>query len=287
MSDPAAARRAFLDAQVANLDPLGFVIVGLPQPPFDAIQARREDDDTFVVEIAGRDETVPFTDEQIATLAKLTFTSEGETWIAPPVTDPAAAVELVERVLTDVLAVDPATPVDVRHGTLKDERAAEAKLAEMRAFIEPVLEELAGGPVAQDADGDYVLDLLNMRVFVAPRAGVGRPPIIRVFAITNVGLNLTPDLGLFLSRVNFSLAFGRFSIDTDRRAVWFDETLLGDHVTKDELVFVVTVVASTAAEWDDKIASMFGGTFRGDETTPAPAPASDSHATKPGQGGYL
>lgn len=287
MTDPAAARRAFLDAQVAHLDPLGFVIVGLPQPPFDAIQARREEDDTFVVEIAGRDETVPFTDDQLAMLSKLTFTSEGETWVAPPLADAATAVELVERVLTDVLAVDPATPVDVRHGTLKDERAAEAKLEEMRAFIAPVLEGLAGGPVMQDADGDYVLDLLNMRVFVAPRAGPGRPPIIRVFAITNAGLNLTPDLGLFLSRVNFSLAFGRFSIDTDHRAVWFDETLLGDHVTKDELVFVVTVVASTAAEWDDKIASMFGGTFRGDGATPVPAPAADAHATKPGQGGYL
>ena len=285
MTDPAAARRAFLDAQVAHLEPLGFVIVGLPQPPFDAIQARREDDNSFVVEIAGRDETAPFSEEQTATLTKLGFASQGETWVAPPQADAAAAVGLVESVLTDVLTVDPTTPVDVRHGTLRDERAAEAKLEQMRAFIAPVLEEIAGGPVIQDPDGDYVLDLLNMRVFVAPRAGPGRPPIIRVFAITNAGLNLTPDLGLFLARVNFSLAFGRFSIDTDHRSVWFDETLLGDHVTKDELTFVVTVVASTAAEWDDKIASMFGGTFRGSE--PAPATTPETHPTKPGQGGYL
>lgn len=278
------ARRAFLEAQVANLEPLGFVVVGLPEPPYDAIQARREADDTFVVEIAGRDAASPFTEEQQAALARLHFAPGAETWAAPGVADAAAAVELVEQVLGEVLAADASTPVDVRHGTLRDERAAAAKLAEMRAFIAPVLEEMTGKPAEQDADGDYVLELVGMRVFVAPRAAPGRPPIIRVFTITNAGMNLTPDLGLFLARVNFSLAFGRFSIDTDHRAVWFDETLLGDHVTPEELTFVITVVASTAAEWDDKIAQMFGGTFRGSE--PAPAPGGGETA-KPGQGGYL
>lgn len=287
MSDPAAARRAFLDAQVANLEPLGFIIVGLPQPPFDAIQARREEDGTFVVEIAGRDASAPFTDEQAKRLGELSFEAKGDTWVGKPAPDATKAIEVVERVLSEVLAVDPATPIDVRHGTLRDERAAEAKLAEMRAFIEPVLEELVGTKVLQDADGDYVLELSEMRVFVAPRAAPGRPPIIRVFAITNAGLNLTPDLGLFLARLNFSLAFGRFSIDTDRRAVWFDETLLGDQVTKDELTFVIGVVATTAAEWDEKIAQLFGGTFRGSEASVPPATEAAPVPAKPGQGGYL
>ncbi|HVM07456.1 MAG TPA: YbjN domain-containing protein [Acidimicrobiales bacterium] len=284
MSDPAAARRAFLEAQIGHLDTLGFVIVGLPQPPFDAIQARREDDTSYVVEIAGRDPAAPFDESQEQALATLSFENTGETWAAPAVEGAAAAVDLVERVLTEVLAVAPETPVDIRHGTLRDERAAAAKLEAMRAFIEPVLEEINGGEVAKDPDGDYILDLLGMRVFVAPRAAPGRPPIIRVFAITNADLNLTPELGLLLARVNFSLAFGRFSIDTDHRSVWFDETLLGDQVTRDELSFVITVVASTASEWDEKIAAMFGGTFRG--ARPA-TPAVEAAPTKPGQGGYL
>ena len=285
MTDPAAVRRSFLHAQVAALEPLAFVVVGLPQPPFDALQARREEDDTFVVELASRDTSAPFTPEQAAGLGALDFKEEGQTWVAPAVKDADAAVDLVERVLTTVLGVEPATAIDLRHGTLRDERAAAAKLEEMRAFIGPVLQELVGVAPTIDEDGDFVLDLHGMRVFVAPRALPGRPPIIRVFCITNAGLNLSSELGLFLARVNFSLAFGRFSIDVDHGAVWFDETLLGDQVTPEELRFVVEIVAETAGEWDERIASMFGGRFR--ETDASGAPAPEAVTTKPGEGGYL
>jgi hypothetical protein len=284
-----AARRAFVEAQAASLEPLGFVVVGLPRPPFDAIQLRHEEDGTFVVEIASRDTSAPFTDVQAKALGELGFVAGEPTWTGPVSASAADAVAVVERVLDEVLGVDAASPVDVRHGTMREERAAEAKLAEMRSFIEPVLASILGGTEApKDGDGDYMVDVLGSRVFVAPRALPGRPPIIRVFAITNAGLNLTPDLGLFLARVNFSLAFGRFSIDTDHRAVWFDETLLGDHVTPDELTFVVNVVAETAAEWDEKIASLFGGTYReagaAGQGDAAPPPTTPS---KPGEGGYL
>lgn len=292
--DAAATRKGFVEAQAASLEPLDFVVVGLPQPPFDAIQLRLEEDGTFVVEIAGRDPAAPFTDVQTKALGDLGFVAGEQTWAGPTSASPVDAVALVERVLGEVLGIEATTPIDVRHGTLKEERAAEAKLAGMRTFIEPVLKTILGGTDApKDGDGDYIVDVQRSRVFVAPRALPGRPPIIRVFAITNAGLNLTPDLGLFLARVNFSLAFGRFSIDTDHRAVWLDETLLGEHVTPDELTFVVGVVAQTAAEWDEKIASLFGGTYREagaagagrqDDDAAAQQPAAPS---KPGEGGYL
>ena len=290
MDDPAAARRSFLHAQVRGLGPLDFIVVGLPQPPFDAVQARLEEDGTYIVEIASRDETAPFSAEQAAALETLGFTAEATTWAGKPSADVAGAVEIIERVLVAVLAVEPETPVDVRHGSLREERAAETKLASMRAFIEPALERMLGKPAPVDGDGDYVVDTQGMTVVVAPRSIPGRPPIIRVFCITNAGMNLNADLGLFLARLNFSLAFGRFSIDTDHRSVWFDETLLGDHVTQDELVFVIDVVAQTAAEWDEKIASMFGGTYRQEPQQGGPDAASQGPVTapaKPGQGGYL
>ena len=296
MADPEAARearKAFVGAQVEALEPLAFIVVGLPAPPFDALQVRLEEDGSFVVEIAAREATVAFTDEQAKKLGELGFVAEGDTWVGRPVPFAAAATELVERVLLDVLGVGDVVAVDVRHGTLREERAAEAKLTEMRSFIEPVLRGIVGGDVPVDPDGDYIVDVAGSRVFVAPRAVAGRPPIIRVFAITNAGLNLSAELRLFLARLNFSLAFGRFSIDTDHRAVWFDETLLGDHVAADELTFVVTVVATTASEWDQKIASMFGGTFR-DDAAAGQGAAADEQAppvavapSKPGEGGYL
>jgi hypothetical protein len=114
-----------------------------------------------------------------------------------------------------------------------------------------------------------------------------------VFAITNAGVNLSSELGLFLARLNFSLMFGRFSIDADNASVWFDETLLGEHVTEEELRFTVEMVAATANEWDAKIAGMFGGRVRAPEPAMGGAEGGaavgpdGSPANKPGQGGYL
>ncbi len=162
------------------------------------------------------------------------------------------------------------------------------RVLEMRGRIEPVVAAMSGGTAAQDEDADYVLDIGHVRVFVAPRSLPGRPPpIIRVFAITNAGVTLTPELGLFLSRLNFTLMFGRFSIDADNAAIWFDETLLGEHVTDEELRFTIEMVANTANEWDQKIAGMFGGRTRAADAAPAASGSDGAPALKPGQGGYL
>jgi hypothetical protein len=78
--------------------------------------------------------------------------------------------------------------------------------------------------------------------------------------------------------------FGRFSLDADHQSIWLDETLLGDHVTDEELRFTVEMVAGTANEWDQKIAATFGGRVRdADQEGPPQAET----PTKPGQGGYL
>ena len=300
----ASARQTFLAGQVAALAPLDFLVVGVPAPPFDAVQVLREEDGSLAVELSVRDASSPFSGEQVRALSSLglamplTPAAGAEDAEVPadrppagykPVTAPTsadAAAKLVDEILVEVLGVSPTTPVDVRHGSAREHRLAERKIAEMRTYIEPVLTSILGKPAEQDPDGDYLLDLGHVRVFVAPRALPGRPPpIIRIFAITNAGVELTPELGLFLARLNFTLMFGRFSIDTDNAAIWFDETLLGDHVTPEELRFTVEMVATTANEWDQKIAGMFGGKTRpaGDATPDAPvAPNS-----KPGSGGYL
>src|SRR5467141_3149364 len=101
--EPAAARRAFIAAQAAELEPLAFVVVGLPQPPFDAIQLRHEDNGSFIVEIASRDASAPFTEAQAKMLTKLGFTAGHDTWAARAVASVADAVDLVEQVLGDAL----------------------------------------------------------------------------------------------------------------------------------------------------------------------------------------
>lgn len=278
MSDGASARRTFVADQVALLGPLDFLVVGVPEPPFDAVQVRRDEDGTFAVVVPDRDPAAPPpAAEQTAALTRIGLPGK-----AP---DADAAATLVETVLREALGVPDGAPVDVRHGSDREVRAAEQKVAEMRARIEPVLAAIVGKAPTVDDDGDYVLDLGHVRVFVAPRALPMRPPIIRVFAITNAGLNLTAELGLFLARLNFSLMFGRFSLDVDHQAVWFDETLLGDHVTDEELRFTVEMVGTTANEWDQKIAATFGGRIRDPEAEAADSPPTPGN--KPGQGGYL
>jgi hypothetical protein len=120
---------------------------------------------------------------------------------------------------------------------------------------------------------------------VAPRVAAGGPVVVRVFAITNVGVGVTPELGLFLARLNFGLMFGRFALDVEHRSIWFDETLLGDQFSDEELRFTIEVVASTADEWDDRLKQMFGGaTYQEVVTSGA---GHEPPPVKPGAGGYL
>ena len=53
--------------------------------------------------------------------------------------------------------------------------------------------------------------------------------------------------------------FGRFALDVERSAIWFDETLLGEEFREEELRFAIRMLASTADEWDDRLKQMFGG----------------------------
>ena len=108
-------------------------------------------------------------------------------------------------------------------------------------------------------DGDYLLPIDDVQVVVAPRSMPSGPVLVRVFAVTNVGVAVAPELGLFLARLNFGLMFGRFALDVEHQSIWFDETLLGDQFTDEELRFAIRIVATTADEWDDRLKQMFGG----------------------------
>jgi len=125
----------------------------------------------------------------------------------------------------------------------------------------------------------------NKRTAADLAAAIDSTVMVRVFAICVVGANMAPELGLFLSRLNFGLMFGRFSLDTERRAIWFDEALLGEEFREEELRFAVNVVAKTADQWDDPLKQMFGGAtyqelLKGQAQEPTPT-------VKPGAGSGL
>ena len=289
MSDPATAR-AFLLAEVEALEAFAYVLASPAGRVLHVVEITRLESGGLEVRVPGRPRAVP--ELPIAVRSALRdrgFASEKPDDSTAPwvhaVGDAAAAVDLAQRLLTEVFDEKPDTPLDVAHGSHRAEHEALQKLAAVREHLERVLTEMTKGKPAQDEDGDYLLPIGDVRVTVAPRVAPGGPVIVRVFAITNVGVTVAPELGLFLARLNFRLMFGRFALDAEHAAIWFDETLLGDQLSDEALRFTVGIVASTADEWDDRLQQMFGGaTYQ--QVLQGEA-KQDTPPTKPGSGGYL
>ena len=285
-----SAVRAFLLGEVEALEPFDFVAASAAGAPLDAVEVTRREDHRLEVRVPGRPAPLPELPVAVrSALRDRGFKSEdpanpSRPWVCE-VGDAAAAVDLTQRVLDEVFGQKPEVRLDVTHGSHRAEHLARQKLAQARERIERVLASMTGRHVEQDRDGDYVLPLGNVHVVIAPRIAPGGPAVVRIFAITNVNVAVTPELGLFLARLNFGLMFGRFALDVEHRSIWFDETLLGDQFTDEELRFTIEVVASTADQWDDRMKQMFGGATH--QEALEQRSAETNGLTKPGQGLYL
>jgi hypothetical protein len=160
----------------------------------------------------------------------------------------------------------------------------ETDVATARARIEPVLAGMFP-EMATLPDGGYAVDTGSVRVFVNVRLADGGAVLVRVFSITNLDVEVDGELPAFLLSLNFSMALGRFSLDTEHRAVWCDHVLTADELDDATLGRTIAAVAATADRYDDEIKTRFGGrTFR-EEGSPV-----DQAATLAAQGmagGYL
>lgn len=128
---------------------------------------------------------------------------------------------------------------------------------ELREHVGGLLRVMLGG-YQVDAWGNFTFVHDGARVFVT----VGSSPVgpqVGVFSVTNLDVNLTPQLASFMVTTNHKLGFGSLSYDTDNRAVWLRHTLLGTTLDGPELQTAVAAVASTAAQIDDHIVAQFGG----------------------------
>lgn len=259
-----ANTRDYLLGEIEALEPFGFLLIGPAGNPLHRIEVGRAEDRALSVSVPGRPPGLPPLDPAVGEgLGERGFANEDAADPMRPWTaaakDTAAALDLVEHVLEQVFHEASDVALDVIHGNRRAQHEAMLKLAALRERVEAVLAEGFGSKPDQDADGDYELAIGDVRVMVAPRALPGGPTIVRVFAVTNVGVNVVPELGLFLARLNFGLMFGRFALDVENRSVWFDETLLGHQLDDEALRYAIQVVATTADEWDDRLKQMFGG----------------------------
>jgi len=227
----------FVESELESLEPFDFVALAPAGRGFHMVEVCRGENHGLEVRVPGRPPFIKALEAKDAT----------------------EALELARTVIHQVFEEKPDIRYDVIHGSHLAEHEAKQKLAEVRVHLETVITEVMMAPPVQDDDGDYLLALGDVQVVVAPRSMPGGPTLVRIFTVTNVGITATPDLGLLLSRLNFSIAFGRFSIDAERNAVLFDETLLGDPLNQEALRFAINIVSTTADEWDDRLKQMFGG----------------------------
>lgn len=147
---------------------------------------------------------------------------------------------------------------------------AESDLATTQARVEQVLGQMFEQVGTLPDDGGYAVDAGSVRVFVTVRLN-GPTVLVRVFAITNLDVQVDGDLPRYLLSLNFTMALGRFSLDAANRAVWFDHVLGADDLDDGALARTIAAVASTADRFDDEIKAKYGGrTFR-EEGSPVEA----------------
>ncbi len=160
---------------------------------------------------------------------------------------------------------------------------------DLREHVGGLLRAILGGHEV-DAFGNFTFTHQHARIFVT----VGGSPIgpqVGVFSVTNVDIELSPELARFLLTTNHRLGFGAFSYDPENRAVWLRHTLLGTALDLPELQTAVAAVATTAARLDQSIRDRFGGrTFQeapNDVQRRMEPPAPESGPAPGNAGGYL
>lgn len=255
--------QSFVTDQLDRLRPHEFVNIGFSSAPLVAMEIGRTATSELEVRVPARLPATPLTVPMRNKLVQAGFKSTNpanplEPWIRP-VADVETAVADAIRTLSDVFEVSIDDSVNLMHGSHRAEHEAAQRLDKLRARVGSQLATIIGHQPPVDAEGDFVCHFDHNQLVVAPRVVPGAIALVRVIAVTNTNVSVGSELGLMLARLNFGLMFGRFALDVEHRAILFDETLLGDDITVDQLRFTIDVVAQTASQWDARFQQMFGG----------------------------
>ncbi len=131
-------------------------------------------------------------------------------------------------------------------------------LKTLRSTIERYLNE-SFGQYLKDQRDNYVLNAGSTQLFITPMDWTKGRTLVRVLAPVNKDTEPSAELTKYLSVENMKIIFGKFSLQPEVRAVFFEHTLLGDFLNRKELEVAVKAVASTADKYDDIIQEKFGG----------------------------
>ena len=177
MSDPAATR-AFLLAEVEALEPFDFVLAGASGSPLHVVELTRSEEGKLEARVPGRPPMLPPLGlKERSALHDRGFASADASDGTKPWTralaDAPAAVDLALAVLREVFSEKPDTSLDIGHGSHRAEVEARKRLAETREHVEKLLTDLLKRAPDRDEDGDYLIQMGDVRVVVAPRVAPG------------------------------------------------------------------------------------------------------------------
>ena len=138
----------------------------------------------------------------------------------------------------------------------------EFKTNAQRACYEKVL------PMVRSTFGEFAIVLDDRPGFAIPQGStlchIGVHPwgedsatvLCRSYVV--MGPELVPDLLMFLLRTNDDMRFGAFGVDRDGD-IFFEHSIVGATIDKDELKASVMAVIWTADKYDDEIVGRWGG----------------------------
>lgn len=143
-----------------------------------------------------------------------------------------------------------------KHPKPRPEGEPEA-VVKIRELIEGELSKLVD--LYWEEGGNYVLAYQSARVWVVPAWLESGATVIRIFSITNMGVDVDEELTSYLVTKNLDFVVGAFALDRDEGAVWLNHNLLGQFTQPDEIQAAIVMVAETADTFDDEIKAKFGG----------------------------
>jgi hypothetical protein len=140
-----------------------------------------------------------------------------------------------------------------------DSVAGSERVQELRDLIAKYLDEL-GLKYFKDSSDDFLVPFgEGVRVHLVPQEFGEDMTVVQIIAPTNLNLDITPDLAMYIAQESSRFIFGRLAIHPEQRAVGFEETLLGSFLNRAELHVAIGVAAAMADKYDDEIQQKFGG----------------------------
>jgi Archaeal ATPase./Tetratricopeptide repeat. len=132
------------------------------------------------------------------------------------------------------------------------------KVEVLRSKVESYLRQKQVGYEAR-SDGTFWIRQGSTIVTVSANAW-GERTLVKLAAPVALDITkITPELTRFLLEKNSELLFGKFSLDTRGRTIWYEHVLLGDFLDVEELFIAVAAVALTADEHDEQVSKMADG----------------------------